>query len=325
MRQIYLVLLVLLIGCSSETESIYESSTPIYFGVHSDVTKTNLSTTKDDVLSMGLFSLYTQNEFPAPFYEQMNNMRVYRLKNDNPFIYSPVSYWPEAGFLSFFAYSPFVTTSSGILQTQITADGYPKLTFKNPSKLEDQIDLMVSTQLNKQPPANASEAQVDLNFSHLLSAITFKARASVQGNPTVKVARVELNGLFSKGIYLFSSANTDFTDLSDITKYSLVKGVDLVDKPLNENSESIISEGRYLLVIPQSIEDERISLKVELIISDQSPINLDLDLKSLLNKLEASKKYVITFSYEKHEAATIKINYEVLPWNKCEVNLPTFN
>ncbi|MGL5636129.1 MAG: fimbrillin family protein [Bacteroidales bacterium] len=328
MRQIYIILCVLiaLIGCSAEAEFEPELKMPVGFGVQVDQTKGSLALSKDQVLSMGVFSLYTATPFPVAGYaRQMENILVHRPDKDKVFTYSPISYWPESGYLSFFAYSPFASTDNGIESPRLTSDGYMQLDFQPVEDVSKQADLMAAVNLNRE----RTTQMVDLPLKHILSAIQFKGSTSVEtSNYKVRVLEIELTNLINKGTFTYSASATEWLLNPDL-KQSFKLSVDdktLLDVALKETPVSLVDSKTALMILPQEISAGQLHLKAKLEITESGKVSnkyIDIDLFDLLNRFTISQKYVLTLSHETE--SKVKVSYEVVDWDKKIIDMPSFN
>lgn len=328
MRQFYIILcaLITLIGCSSEAEFEPELKTPVGFGVQVDQTKGSLALSKDQVLSMGVFSLYTATPFPVAGYaRQMENIFVHRPNGTAGFTYSPISYWPESGYLSFFAYSPFASTENGIQSPRLTSDGYMQLDFQPVADVSKQIDLMAAVNLNRERTTQT----VDLPLKHILSAIQFKGSTSVEtSNYKVRVLEIQLTDLINRGAFTYSTAATEWLlDLGVKQSFTLsIKNGTLLDISLTETPVSLVDSKTALMILPQEISAGQLHLKAKLEITESGNVSykdIVIDLFDLLNRFIISRKYVLTLSHETE--SNVKVSYEVVDWKTETITIPSFN
>lgn len=329
MRQTYIILCVLftLIGCSSEAEFAPELKTPVGFGVNVDQTKGSLALSKDQVLSMGVFSLYTEKPFPVAGYaRQMENILVHRPDKDKVFTYSPISYWPESGYLSFFAYSPFASQDNGIQSPRLTSEGFMQLDFQPVTEVSKQIDLMAAVNLNRQ----RNTQMVDLPLKHILSAVQFKGSTSVvTSDYKVRVKEIQLTNLINKGTFTYSAAATAGWQLDSRVKQSFTLSIadkTLLDVSLTETPVGLVNSETALMILPQEILAGELHLKAKLEITESGIVSnkdIDIDLFDLLNCFTISRKYVLTLSHE--TGSKVKVSYEVVDWDKKIIDIPSFN
>ena len=75
----------------------------------------------------------------------MDNEKVLKTETDNWELTS-TKLWPEKGFLSFFAYYPYIdgTTPNG-LSINSTENQVPVITYNKPKYVQHQPDLLLST------------------------------------------------------------------------------------------------------------------------------------------------------------------------------------
>lgn len=328
MRQTYIILCVLftLIGCSSEAEFAPELKTPVGFGVNVDQTKGSLALSKDQVLSMGVFSLYTEMPFPVAGYaRQMENILVHRPDKDKVFTYSPISYWPESGYLSFFAYSPFASQDNGIQSPRLTSEGFMQLDFQPVTEVSKQIDLMAAVNLNRQ----RNTQMVDLPLKHILSAVQFKGSTSVvTSDYKVRVKEIQLTNLINKGTFTYSTTATEWQlDSKERKSFTLsIADKTLLDVSLTETPVGLVNSETALMILPQEISAGQLHLKANLEITESGIVSnkdIDIDLFDLLNRFTISRKYILTLSHE--TGSKVKVSYEVVDWDKKIIDIPSFN
>lgn len=109
--------------------------------------------------------------------------------------YNPVKLWPQEEHVSFFAFSPVPVgggKTHGISNVTVTA-GSPTLKFEVDADIKSQVDLLRAEALDK------FEEEVQLNFSHALTRVSFAAKANVTAKQVVRLDKIELVGIKNKG------------------------------------------------------------------------------------------------------------------------------
>jgi hypothetical protein len=119
--------------------------------------------------------------------------------SNNTWEYTPVRYWPEAGEVNFYAYSPALSPNVG----SGFADQTPTITYTVPAETAnrtmEQEDLLVARRTNV-----AGTGTVALRFQHALSRVVFNARSQTPGVDFV-VTGVSLENLYSTGTLGFGT------------------------------------------------------------------------------------------------------------------------
>jgi len=128
----------------------------------------------------------------------MNNQLVER--NGSDWVYSPVRYWPVYGQVSFFAYSPAI--SSGLSSFDINnTDNKITIGYKVPGEGELQEDFLVATALER------TNSPVHLQFEHALASAGFWAKTSDTGT-SYRINKITLKNLNSTGTLTGMAVNT---------------------------------------------------------------------------------------------------------------------
>ena len=157
-------------------------------------------------------------------------------------------YWPGKN-LQFFGYAP----TSGIGTVTINGTTKQIADFSPAANVADQVDLLASTS------AAQSSGDVAMNFKHILSQISVKAKCS-NDDVTIKVLGVKLGNIGSKGTFTFPTDETTSTYIwntpwkltEDATAYMVGAMSDGSAVTLeSETAKSIMSENFFL--IPQQL------------------------------------------------------------------------
>lgn len=172
------------------------------------------------------------------------NVEVQKSSTGN-WLFDKKYYWPQTGYLSFFAYAPYATSTNGITINNLQT-GVPTLDYTVPHAVADQPDLMVAAQ-----QLNLFKKEVPLAFSHALACIGFE----VNGN-NVPIDSIGITGVYTTGSLLLSLTNgmPVWSNLSGLSQDFYKVG--LVSSPEATNpSQPIMSANGYLMMIPQSLDD----------------------------------------------------------------------
>ena len=158
-------------------------------------------------------------------------------------------YWPGKN-LQFFGYAP----TSGIGTVTINGTTKQIADFSPAANVANQVDLLASTS------AAQSSGTVAMNFKHILSQISVKAKCS-NSDVTIKVLGVKLGNIGSQGTFTFPTTETtsDYTwstpwNLTEDATASYMVGAKSDGSAVtleSETAQSIMSENFFL--IPQTL------------------------------------------------------------------------
>lgn len=128
------------------------------------------------------------NRAGAGYDSFMNNQLVER--SGTGWVYSPVRYWPSYGLVSFFAYSPAI--SSGLKSFDINnSNNVVTIGYEMHGDSELQEDFLVAAALEK------TDNPVQLQFEHALAAVEFWAKTS-DTNTSYRINKITLKNLNGK-------------------------------------------------------------------------------------------------------------------------------
>ena len=159
-------------------------------------------------------------------------------------------YWPGKE-LQFFGYAP----TSGIGTVTINGTTKQIADFSPAANVANQVDLLASTS------AAQSSGTVAMNFKHILSQISVKAKCS-NSDVTIKVLGVKLGNIGSKGTFTFPTTETVTEGFTWSTPWKLTedattsymvgaKSDGSAETLESETAKSIMSENFFL--IPQTL------------------------------------------------------------------------
>lgn len=155
-------------------------------------------------LKMGVFGYYTASEkmSPSALPNFMYNQRVDY--DGSEWKYSPLKYWPATSGekVSFFAYSPYGTTSNCIVPSKNADEGYPTLSYTLTEKAEDMVDIVTDVQLNK------ISGTVDFTLDHVMARVNITASLDINTSETAVIitgAKLKGDQIYKKGTYTFPS------------------------------------------------------------------------------------------------------------------------
>ena len=235
-------------------------------------------------------------------------------------------YWPKSQKVTFAAHSPSGIDADAESHSY-TKDGLQLEGFKVNDDPALQYDLMYSKRTyNKVASTGGTLYQgVDIHFMHALASIKFKAKKSSTTDAEIKIKKIEVLGVNSKGNFnegvnetTVSYANVpDWTDLSEIRDYTAFDG----------NIELTASEveiGSGLILLPQTLTSSsyiKVTYTVnsggvehqevkEVVLSDLSPATW---------RIGTRNTYIISIGVEK-----IYFSPEVSAWDDKQIVIPSF-
>ena len=158
-------------------------------------------------------------------------------------------YWPGKN-LQFFGYAP----TSGIGTVTINGTTKQIADFSPAANVANQVDLLASTS-----KAQSSE-DVAMNFKHILSQISVKAKCS-NSDVTIKVLGVKLGNIGSKGTFTFPTTETVTEGFTWNTPWGLADSETdsyMVGAKSDGSAETLISEAKSIMsenffLIPQTL------------------------------------------------------------------------
>lgn len=165
-------------------------------------------------------------------------------------------YWPGAGsMLKFFAYAP-------ASMSQISYDdNKPTLTYTVPEVSTDQPDLL---EAQAEHPGNYN-SPVNLNFSHLLTAVQIKIKADFDVMPRLK--KVTFKGIKGSGTYEFGSRQWNVADSEPTSVYYAYTYPYHRISRTRKGPEILVGGKNTFMMIPQELGDNAV---LELTFEDYS-------------------------------------------------------
>ncbi|MGL5690060.1 MAG: hypothetical protein ACRDD8_04490, partial [Bacteroidales bacterium] len=210
---------------------------------------TPINSEQDPIFNtLGVLGYQTNGSFSAatnPTSAFFPNVQVTK-SGTNSWQFDKKYYWPQSGYLSFFAYAPYTSPTNGItIVNQQT--GVPTLTYTIPHNVADQPDLMVAAQ-----QLDLFKTEVPLAFSHALACIGFEVNGENVPIDSIGIRGVYTTGTLSLSLNSSVPVWTNLTGLSDkFYKVGLVS-----DAEATNPSKPIMAANGYLMMIPQSLGDD---------------------------------------------------------------------
>ena len=113
-------------------------------------------------------------------------------------------FWPKnKEWVRFFAYAPYELPTGAKLLSKVGDGGVPKIRYKVPADVNEQIDLLIAT-----PDAVRSEEYdvlvypgkgMPLTFRHALTAIQFRVKSVAEQNSGRRIRRIQLSDVPNSG------------------------------------------------------------------------------------------------------------------------------
>lgn len=168
-------------------------------------------------------------------------------------------YYPFDGYVSFFAFAPFIQDKT-VCSSENYSKGFYSLEYSPPENVTDQVDFCVAKPvLNK----TKSAGPVQFQFQHVLSSVSFSAsyEGELQSGLSLKVDELILNGLVSRKILQTSDNSPYFFWSSDGSRdrsYVLMRSnhqLTGMALPLNPASLVLNGDGTdgMLFLLPQKL------------------------------------------------------------------------
>ena len=171
-------------------------------------------------------------------------------------------YWPTDGSLSFYAYAPYCDDSHKMLSEKAAVDVANAKTVHYvalANDVEHQPDLIVANHLNATHGSTDAPNSVNLNFSHVLTAITFSVGSDMVPGTVKSIA---IKGVKNEGDFDLA-ANTWKTSGADADfKIDLGNGQGKV--VTGKQDEALTTGDQTLMMIPQ-VFNQTSNAKVEIV------------------------------------------------------------
>lgn len=253
MNLLCMLMLTLCISCNDDFNNKSQSNFDVIACkvniTEADKTRGIPITTESDTAfkSIGIMGYYTEELFENtinPTSSFFANTQILKNK-DNKWAFNQVHFWPQKGYISFFAYSPYANLTNGIVINN-NQTNTPLLNYTLPHNVVNQPDLMIAA-----PQYNLFKTEVDLQFSHALACISF----DVSGE------NVPIEYIGVKGVY--TTGTLPLTIVAGAPKWESLSGlsndlyeVGLIKDPIaSKPSENIMATDGYLMMIPQQLDD----------------------------------------------------------------------
>lgn len=313
MRNIYYILMALLIICGCDKSSLSTNDTEytnqyIFFDASVETTKGTLVTgtalPSAAGTSFGVFAYRGAQNTPVfDMYSNNNNIaKLYRPEDNKPFKYDQLALWTAGEPHSFYAYYPYNATSTitGIGQNNGTAF----ITYSQPSNLDEMVDVMTASVRNTTSDKHTT-SPVSFTFNHRLFAIgltVVNAQTESKSDVAITSANIEFVGVNTSAEFNMDADDTYNIALStgNITHTytpTTIRG------PQNNSSVSYnFNDGNEFLLIPCRSLQVNINLKIKNVWKNENGEEIYVEeIPYTLNKtitptggFVAGKKYQLT-------------------------------
>ncbi len=178
---------------------------------------------------------------------------------------SEAKYWPTDGSLSFYAYYPYSTDSHNMLSENATVDVTNAKTVHyvaSANDVEHQPDLIVANHPNVTHGSREAPNSVSLNFSHVLTAITFAVGSDMVPGTVKSIA---IKGVKNEGDFDLSANTWKTTSLQGNADFVIPlgsSGQGLAVK--GQQDEALTTGAQTLMMIPQTFDNSS-NAKVEIV------------------------------------------------------------
>lgn len=235
--------------------------------------------------------------------------------------YEHMKYWPQAGYVSFFAYSP--QASANVAFSNAAIAGIPSFTYTVPDAVADQEDLLADQRTDQ----TRATGTVGFTFDHLLSKIGFKGTLAGTYGAVVKVTDFEVgyaaSSIINKAVYAFADDNTvsdiwtpSASDYHTVGSQSVLKtgGVTLstIAAQLNAND-------KFMMLLPQAVAAEKLTAKITYTVTytDGTVVTNVESIKLPACTWEPGKQYTYNFNITLSKVVFDAI--VVTPWGDAKI------
>ena len=174
-------------------------------------------------------------------------------------------YWPTAGSLSFYAYAPYCDDSHKMLSESVdktVANAKTVHYVASATDIVNQPDLIIAKHENVTHGSTDAPNSVSLNFSHVLTAITFSVGSDMTPG-TVK--SITIKGVKNAGDY--DLASQTWKNQSGSVDFKLQLGTDGNGLEVTGQKDVALTTGdKTLMMIPQTLGSDA---KIEILFNDK--------------------------------------------------------
>lgn len=255
-----------------------------------------------------------------PYGVSQNSFAMYNKRVDRTTgvwaIKGPTYLWPEDGYITFYAYSPYVSdekaASGDSLGIQLhgtngksgeQAEGPVVITYNIPQNLEEQPDLMTAIDYNHKYVIGGT-ATIPLTFTHALSAISFR----VTQMPAGTIKSITLRNVYMGGDYRIDSLKWDFS--KQTRKDYTVE----LNKSIEANAtQNVTNSSQVFLMVPQKFNGTGQGL--EIVFNDGSQ---DYTLTYSLNGSEWPRGKSIVYNITINSLYEVDVDFKIGAWEDAD-------
>lgn len=270
------------------------------------------------------------NNFMTPPYKWIDGT----LSFTNPdWVTQNTYYWPsnESFQLSFFSYYPNVNGVDGTTPIVFkdpqgyvsSAIAYPSFSFTVPSKVADQKDLIVASQMDQKRTITSgatSPAKVALQYKHILSQVRFTAQAAEPSNYSIRISGLKVKGAKNNATFVYDGTLNvgKWTNIATTTAEHIYRAVETQNAITTK--QEVLPTGDaddVFMLLPQDIDKD---FQIDVLYSIYSTDGQQLMLKDVwktarMEKLERGKKYVYNLILPIDESLKpIEFTVDVTEW-----------
>lgn len=306
-----------LTACSQEDDSVpagMETTPAIGFNVTVQETRGTMVTGRTfPNTCFGITAILHKEEdkLQDSLQTNFNNMNNIRTSHATGAWLTDTQYlWPEEEYLTFYAYSPYVSKDSAGIHLEGTGTnsngentGPLVIDYTVPDDTTTkQTDLMTAVKKN-QMFVVGGEANVSLNFTHALTAISFK----VVSMPVGTLKSISINGLYMGGKYNVDTETWDFTGkrTTNYTRWFNKSVLADVTQDITDDAN-----GETLLMIPQEFTSD--DQTITFVFSDG---NRDYTLSRSLKGIKWPQGKHIIYNMTINSLYSFDLDFQLTDWD----------
>ena len=211
----------------------------------------------DWTTSFGVSAILTNNNTYSSYFQNQK-----ATPSGSSWVTSEAKYWPVDGSLSFYAYAPYCDDSHQMLSEKAAVDVANAKTVHyvaSANDVEHQPDLIIAKHESVTHGSTEAPNSVSLNFSHVLTAITFAVGSDMVPG-TVK--SISIKGVKNTGDYDLSTGQWTTSGADADFKIDLGNGQGKV--VTGKQDEALTTGAQTLMMVPQTF-DANSKAKVEIV------------------------------------------------------------
>lgn len=184
--------------------------------------------------------------------------------------YAGAKYWPQSGNVTFYAYSPNLSTH--VEHSLATAATAPSFVYTVPDLVNAQEDLLADIAADK----TKADGTVHFTFDHLLSKIGFAAKLNAAyAGAAVEVTKLKItykaSTIQNKATYTYADTNTEASIWSDFDATTFMAGDNELQPTagvtLGTTLAPLNSSDKFLMLLPQTTVSSALQARIEYTVS----------------------------------------------------------